>query len=650
VIQAQCGGNGCDRIAIAAIGGHTVKIKPAIYVAAALLITLFVAAVASAETFQTGVIYLCGGERLEIESCNMQNQTDTGSCLVAHPDRPLHNGFMAYTNETRATLKKLIPTCTQPSAADIAKAQAFQKKQQDTQDAARAKALAQMDAPMPAPGAAPASAASSGDQKLIRCIESGRSESQCASNGLLDPVMSMVGALLPGATPAPHSGLDVVGTFRDAGISISFADDSLQLSGCADLITDTIEYSIVMKAGQPVLNVKNLPQPFTLGFRPDGKIAGPGAIDVKGSIVIGHNDYWVTPGATASNPNPVGHRESVPILQAKTARCSVGVLTSAGPFTPDTGNFLGAFGQIMGGTPPSAPAAKKITPGFRVAGDFSGAPGFYIEFTMEWAVLNCGDSGDTVDYTVETTASQTQVKIQDGSTPIILSVKPDGTLAGSGTVPVNGRRIIGKNANGDLTFAPRPATCNLGVLTPGAPSQANGGAASAVLSASSAPAPSPAGAAAPVAVPPNASAPGNAVLSVASGFPAKAGAANPLAGKTLVLLKDSFEVLLTKGGFTIPAGVMPFTAMMTACRNQTPSCQAAIAAINSKTVTGAKIDATGKATFSGVKPGTYYVMGSGAAPATAGAAAQQFMWNVKVDLKAGANSITIDQRNGAPVK
>ncbi len=118
----------------------------------------------------------------------------------------------------------------------------------------------------------------------------------------------------------------------------------------------------------------------------------------------------------------------------------------------------------------------------------------------------------------------------------------------------------------------------------------------------------------------------------------------------MVLLKDSFEIVLTKGGFSIPAGVMPFTAMITACRNQAPSCQAAIAAINSETVTGAKIDATGKATFSGVKPGTYYVMGSGGAPAAAGAAAQQFMWNVKVDLKAGANSITIDQRNGAPVK
>jgi hypothetical protein len=628
-----------------------VKVKPAIYVAAALLITLFVAGVASAETFQTGVIYVCGGERLEIESCNMQNQTDTGSCLVAHPDRPLHNGFMAYTNETRANLKKLIPTCTQPSPADIAKAQAFQKKQQDTQDAARAKAIAQMDGPpvVLGPGGAAKPAESSGDQKLIRCIESGRSESQCASNGLLDPVMSMVGALLPGATPAPHSGLDVVGTFRDAGISISFADDSLQLSGCADLITDTIEYSIVMKGGQPVLNVKNLPQPFTLGFRPDGKIAGPGAVDVKGSIVIGHNDYWVTPAATASNPNPVGHRESVPILQAKTARCSVGVFTSAGPFTPDTGNFLGAFGQIMSGSSAPAPVVKKITPGFRVAGDFSGAPGFYIEFSMEWAVLNCGDSGDTVDYTVETTASQTQVKIQDGNTPIVLRVNSDGTLSGSGTVPVNGRRIVGKNANGDLTFAPRPATCNLGMLTPGAPSQTNGGATTAVVSASSASAPA-AGAIAPVAAPTNASAPGNAVLSVASGFPNKAGTANPLAGKTLVLLKDSFEIVLTKGGFSIPAGVMPFTAMITACRNQAPSCQAAIAAINSETVAGAKIDATGKATFSGVKPGTYYVMGSGGAPAAAGAAAQQFMWNVKVDLKAGANSITIDQRNGTPVK
>jgi hypothetical protein len=30
----------------------------------------------------------------------MQNLSDDASCMVAHPDRPLHNGFMAYTNET----------------------------------------------------------------------------------------------------------------------------------------------------------------------------------------------------------------------------------------------------------------------------------------------------------------------------------------------------------------------------------------------------------------------------------------------------------------------------------------------------------------------------------------------------------------------
>ena len=55
--------------------------------------------------------------------------------MVAHPDRPLHNGFMAYTNETRGALNKLVPTCKQPSANEVARAQAFQKKQQAIYDA-----------------------------------------------------------------------------------------------------------------------------------------------------------------------------------------------------------------------------------------------------------------------------------------------------------------------------------------------------------------------------------------------------------------------------------------------------------------------------------------------------------------------------------
>src|SRR5580693_3341997 len=43
---------------------------------------------------------------------------------------------------------------------------------------------------------------------------------------------------------------------------------------------------------------------------------------------------------------------------------------------------------------------------------------------------------------------------------------------------------------------------------------------------------------------------GNAVLSFASGFvAAEAGGANPLAGRAFVLLRDSFDSVLAKGGF-----------------------------------------------------------------------------------------------------
>jgi hypothetical protein len=93
-----------------------------------------------------------------------------------------------------------------------------------------------------------------------------------------------------------------------------------------------------------------------------------------------------------------------------------------------------------------------------------------------------------------------------------------------------------------------------------------------------------------------AAAPGNAVLSVASGFAAQPGVANPLVGRTLVLLKDTFDSVLAKGGFPVPAGMVPFKDMGIACMNRTPDCQRAVETINAETVAGTRIDAGGKAT------------------------------------------------------
>jgi hypothetical protein len=108
-------------------------------------------AIASAQDLQLHVTYVCNGERLFIENCNMQNLSDMANCFVGHPDTILSNGMMKYTNETRGSLKKLLPTCKQPSADEIAREKAFTKKVQDRQDALQKEAKAKLDAPPPAP-------------------------------------------------------------------------------------------------------------------------------------------------------------------------------------------------------------------------------------------------------------------------------------------------------------------------------------------------------------------------------------------------------------------------------------------------------------------------------------------------------------------
>jgi uncharacterized membrane protein len=136
---------------------------------------------------------------------------------------------------------------------------------------------------------------------------------------------------------------------------------------------------------------------------------------------------------------------------------------------------------------------------------------------------------------------------------------------------------------------------------------------------------------------------GNAVLSVASGLPVQAGAPNPLAAHTVVLLNQSFEAVLAGAGLQAPAGASLVKGYLAACANNQPACQAGIAATNSSTVSGAKTDASGKAQLPGVPPGTYYFFCLGAYNN------QLFKWDFQVQLKAGANSVTLDQHNAAAV-
>jgi len=136
---------------------------------------------------------------------------------------------------------------------------------------------------------------------------------------------------------------------------------------------------------------------------------------------------------------------------------------------------------------------------------------------------------------------------------------------------------------------------------------------------------------------------GNAVLFVTSGLTAQPGGQNPLAGHTFVLMNQSYEAVLAGAGLQAPPGMSPVKGYLTACTNRQPACQIGIAATNSSTVSGARADASGKAQLPGVPPGTYYFFCLGSYNK------QLFKWDFQVELKPGANSVTLDQRNAVLV-
>jgi hypothetical protein len=586
------------------------KIKPEV-LSIATLLGLFFCGIAAAQDLQTGVTYICNGERIFIENCNMRDTSDTSNCMVGHPDTILANGLMKYTYETRGALKKLFPTCKQPSTDEVARAKAFQKKQNDLYEANVKKANEENDAIE-----ARAQAVITGkkpqtveQRALNRCITSGRLPATCMGNTLMKPFGDIVASVLPEVGGELPPGSHFSGNFEGSGSWRIEFDDRFSMTTCGGLDPAQQKYSLVLRNNTVVITIPSKPKDIFLTMRPDGTLAGPGPITVYGIITTGQR----TEETSTTRTHVTEYKDATRV-------CPPPVLSSKGaaPSAVDMGTgFLKSMLSDGEKGPPTPP-------GLRMHGTYGGQGGLSVDFYPESAVVACGEAAHASPYIVQVSGTQPVIKIEDPAHPITLATKPGGELdSGSGPYEVHGRTITGKNDNGDFTFAPLNMTCNLGVLKPGAAPAAPPGVRLAAMLAA---------------------APGNAVLSVASGFAAQPGVANPLVGRTLVLLKDTFDSVLAKGGFPVPAGMVPFKAMGIACMNRTPDCQKAVEAINAGTVAGTRIDAGGKATLPGVVPGTYYLMGSTFANG------QMLLWNVKVELRGGTNTITLDQRNATPVK
>jgi len=614
---------------------------------------------AAAQDIRLNVTYVCNGERMVIDSCNIRDTSETSTCMVGHPDTVLPNGLMKYTYETRGNLKKLLPTCTQPTPQELAQEEAFKKKQQEIYDANAARANPQAPARNPQPGSGnqagmnPAEIPppkNAEERALRRCVSSGRPASTCTGNGLLGAFTQMVSQVLPGADKKPQQpGPNMAGVFEGAGHwRLDFIDEGV-LVNCAELSPNQESYTLDLKSGHATLTIDTTPRPLVLAVHNDGTITGPpGPVTINGVIAAGYVSGAAGTGATqqdsagnlydaAGNRVPGNANAGYTRFAPRRATCPAINLSSKGAGVGVQTMQTDLLKSIVGGDkgPPTPP-------GIRMHGIFAASSGFSVQFFPESVILGCGpDAARAYPYTVEVGGAGAVVKIAATDHPLDFTIRPDGSLDPGSTSPyqVHGRIVTGQDDNDDFTFAPMELTCNLAVLVPSQQIPASGGGPAMMNAAAPASGPAGGGGLSTPAAPL-----GNAILSVIPGLAAQPGAPNPFAGHPYVLLRSSYADAIARGGVTVPPGVSPYLYVGTACGNRTPDCQKILAAINADAASAVRADASGRGTFPGVAPGVYYLMISTRYNN------QPLAWGQAVQLKPGANSVTLDLSNATAIK
>jgi hypothetical protein len=617
-----------------------------------LVLLIAFAAVAHAQDIPIGPTYICNGEHIYVESCNIRDLSDTAACMVGHPDKLLANGMNSYTYVARGALKKLLPTCTQPSAKQLAAAKAFQQKQQDTYNANVKKAEDQLNAataPAASPYGQPEKPVSADDRKIRRCVTSGRLPASCTGNALLGAFGQMLSGVLPGADKQPAPGPTMAGVFEGPGHwRLDFIDGGV-LVNCADLSPNQEAYTLDFKSARPTLTINTTPRPLVLTLHPDSTITGPGPVTINGVIASGYVQDAVDPRATQKDQygnlydsagNHVSGSANVnnghTVFAPRRATCPALNLSSKGASTGAQTMQTDLLKTMFGGDkgPPTPP-------GIRMHGIYAASTGFSVQFFPESVILGCGpDAARAYPYTVVPDGPASYIKVDAPDHPLHLAFRSDGSLdPGTGAYQVHGRITTGQNDDGDFTFAPMELTCNLAALTPSQQIPATGGITAATAAAN--PGAGSANNAGRLSTP---AAPlGNAILTIVSGLAAPPGAPNPLANRPYVLLRHSYANALAIGGITVPPGTSPYKYVGIACGTHTPDCPRIMAAINADAASGIRSDATGAGTLPGLPPGTYYLMISAVYNR------QPLVWEQAVELKPGANSLTLDQRSATPL-
>jgi hypothetical protein len=294
-----------------------------------------------------------------------------------------------------------------------------------------------------------------------RCVELGGSELECIGKGLWGGLMDLAGVDSIGAVQGPRiHGVVMNGQYNgSSGLWINFGPDSVAINGCGKLVPDSHAYTLTKKPNQLLINVNNEPSPFVVAMGSDGKLSGPGPIDIKGQIITDYHNTWMQEYRNGVAVAGGGYWVHDPIYGPKTERCTIGTFTQAPPGAPDKSELINSLTSAINTVMHTGPT------GLRMTGRYTNQGGLVLEFEPDAATIDCGPAHVKQAYTVENGASQLLVTVKNGSGPFTLVVQSNGTLSGSGNADVAGRVVTGASGNA-LTYAARNARCALGTLTP----------------------------------------------------------------------------------------------------------------------------------------------------------------------------------------
>src|SRR5215813_12481766 len=175
-----------------------------------------------------------------------------------------------------------------------------------------------------------------------RCVELGGSELECVGKGFWTGLMDMAGmaGIDAGAIGAVKSsepaGVVLNGVYQESGgMWLNFGTATFTLTGCGKLVPNGHSYTISKRPNQLLINVKSEPTAFVLSMGSDGKLSGPGPVDVTGQIITGYRRIWVQHYHNGIAVADGSYWTSEPIYETKTERCTIATFVQAPPPPPE---------------------------------------------------------------------------------------------------------------------------------------------------------------------------------------------------------------------------------------------------------------------------------------------------------------------------